>query len=104
MEVVQIPRAVWENMLHKLDFIEKAIKPLAAGYKPSKWMNAQEVMDCLEIGKERLKQLRASGQIRYQKPVSGRTIEYWRQDIESYKMGNIIITTKKAAGNAAGIQ
>lgn len=91
MEYVAIPRTVWENLVHKVDFIQKTIVPLAKGYKPEKWMTEEEVLDMLEIGKDRLKQLRASGQIRLLKPATGRKIKYWRVDIEDYLAGNITI-------------
>jgi DNA relaxase NicK len=97
VENVTIPRKVWENVLHDLDFLKKTVAPLARGYKPKQWMDESEVMETLKIGKSRLKQLRQSGAIRIQKPVNGNATEYWRKDIEDYKAGDIIIPTKKKA-------
>lgn len=96
-DTVTIPRTVWENVLHDLSFIKKAIVPLAKGYKPTKWITAAEAMEMLEIGPSRLKQLRASGCIRYQKPATGNCTEYYRQDIIDYKQGHIVISSKKTA-------
>jgi len=96
---VNIPRKVWENILHDLAFLKMTIVPLAKGYKPSDWMTSDEVKDFLKIGDGRLKQLRASGQFRLQKPANGRNIKYLRDDIEDYQEGRIILPsiTKKAS-------
>lgn len=94
-EVVQIPRSEWENMKHQLEFLCKVIKPLAAGYKQPKWMSEQDVMDYLHIGRERLKQLRLSGQIRLE-PDGLRKKKYHRGDIEAYNLGSIVIPSKRA--------
>ena len=94
-DTVTIPRVVWENMMHDLAFIKKAILPLAKGYKAPAYMTTAEVLDALNIGKDRLKQIRASEQIRYRK--TGRNIEYLRKDIEAYQQGNIIIPSNKKA-------
>jgi hypothetical protein len=103
-ENVVIPRTVWENIVHKIEFIEKAIKPLAKGYKQSDWMSAEEVKEYLKIGDSRLKQLRASGQFRLQKPIGGRNIKYLRGDIEDYQEGRIVIQNKKPVALTTGIQ
>lgn len=90
-EMVAIPRSEWENLKHSIDFIKKVIQPLAKGYKADKWMTSTEVMEMLQIGSSRLKQLRQSGKIRFEKPATGRAVVYWREDIEDYRAGNIII-------------
>ena len=103
-DYVMIPRSEWESLKHAVDFIKKAILPLAQGYKPGKWMSAEETMAELGIKESRLKQLRASGMIRYQKPASGKRIEYLRTDIEEYKQGRIVLPSiKKPAVDAAGL-
>jgi hypothetical protein len=94
-EYVAIPVKVWNNVLHDLEFIKKAILPLAKGYKAGKWMTEAEVMEYLQIGKSRLKQLRQSGKIDIQKPAHGRATEYLRSDIQDYKSGHLIIETKR---------
>lgn len=90
---MQIPRAVRENLIRKIDFIEKTLRPLVKGYRPPTWISTEETMEALGIGKERLRQLRDSGKIRYNK--FGKKIEYYRRDIENYKQGNIIIPSAK---------
>lgn len=102
-ENVIVPRPVWENVLHDLAFLKKAILPLAKGYKPTQWMSADEVQEYLNIGASRLKQLKASGMFRYQKPANGKTSEYWRKDIQDYKEGRIVLppSNKKTAGGTA---
>jgi hypothetical protein len=94
-DVVTIPRVVWENLNHKIDFLVKAIQPLAKGYKAGDYMTTEDTLSALGIGPSRLKQIRASGAIRYRK--FGKEIEYLTKDINDYKNGHIIIPNSKTA-------
>jgi hypothetical protein len=99
-EMIAVPRSEWMKLRQDLDFIVKAIVPLAKGFKRSEWMTTEEISDPLDpehlpIGPDRLKQIRASGRIRYRKV--GRRVEYLRKDIADYKDSKIIIPKKLKA-------
>lgn len=98
-EMTQVPTKVWMQVVSQLQFLTQTIQPLARGFKRSQWMTAEEIMSpsdpqYLKIGRERLKQLRASGVIEWRK--GGKHIEYLRKDIEAYKNGDIRVPTKRA--------
>jgi len=97
-DMISVPVDVWRKVLNDLEFLKRALVPLAKSYKPSRWMTAIDIMNPddpqhLKIGRERLKQLRYSGKIVCRK--AGRHIEYLREDIEAYKNGDIIISSAK---------
>lgn len=92
-EMTVMPTVVWRQVLNDLAFLKQTVATLAKGYKQPDYMTGAEVKESLNIKDDRLKQIRASGQIRYR--GKGKGLEYLRKDIDAYKNGDIIIITKK---------
>lgn len=83
METTTIPTHVWNNVLSKLDFIEKTICHLAKNYKPDEYMFESEVMERLGLKKRQLYTLRIEGKLEWV-TTSGRKIKYKRKSVEDY--------------------
>lgn len=85
MSNVVIPAKVWRNVEHTLLALERRLDVVLKNYKPSTWMDEDEMMRVTGYSKRTLIEKRKEGLFEWRKQPGNKGYEYHRSSVEEFK-------------------